>query len=258
LDDNIEQFFSSVKESFNEDLPEKNCLIAIKDYLAGKDYIPSCIEEETPFTKIICLILQELPNLDKDPKIFALNIYQAKLLAADINQTQLEYICDMLIAYAYAKMGILAKAFYIYNDVLEISENSAIFNVSVLVNYLITLTRIENSENEDALIIINNILDMLQKRNNQAKVFYAMFEKLYIDTTKKTGGAFNESVELQKLESIAKQGELSRIFKHVEITEPGKDDFITEKLDLTEENEDDLAALVPDDDGDSYETETHE
>lgn len=259
LDNNIEQFFVSIKKAFNEELPEQNCLLAIKDFLAGKDYVPSNIENETPFAKIIYLILQELPNLNKDYKVFALNIYQAKLLAADIHQTQLEYICDLLIAYAYAKIGIISKAYYIFNDVLEISENSAIFNTMALSNYLISITKIDSGEIDDALFIISNTLDEIQKYNNQAKVFYAMFEKLYIDIMQKEKKqTANISSELQKLLSVAPNGELSRICKDLDQQSDSKDEkFIQEET--PSDKQDDLAELASDfADDNSYSTETHE
>ena len=256
LDENIEQFFESIRNAFNEDLPEKNCIKAIKEFLAGKDYVPSNVEEENSFSKIIFLILQELSEVKKDYKSFAMNIYQAKLLAADINQTRLEYICDLLIAYAYAKIGIISKASYIYNDVLEKSEKSAIFSTTILAEYLLAITKIDSGDVSDAQIIIGNMLDIIQKHDNQSKVFFAMFEKLYIDTIKNNDRSFNLTTEWQKLKNTAPNGELERIFKDSEGTESLKEEFIMEE---NPEEPDDLAELVPDqeDVSDDFSTEPH-
>ena len=258
LDDDIENFFDLVKSAFNEDLPEKNCIKALKEFLAGKDYIPSNVEEENPFSKIVFLILQELSSI-KDYKAFAMNIYQAKLLAADIHQTGLEYICDLLIAYAYAKIGIVSKAAYIYNDIREISESSAIFNTTVLANYFIALAKIDCDEIEDALIIISDILDELQRHDNQSKVFFAMFEKLYIDTMKNNSRRFNLTSEWQKLKNSAPGGELARIFKEKEIDEAYTESEIKEKP-VTEEEYDDLADMASDteSENDDFRTDVHD
>ncbi len=248
VDKNIDEFFDLVKTAFDEDLPEKNCLLALRDFLAGKDYAPSNIEEETPFSKIICLLLQELSSRKTDYKAFALNVYQAKLLAEDIHQTQLEYICDLLIALAYAKIGIISKAYHIYNDVQETSEQSAIFNTTVLANYFTAITKIDSNELSDALVIINNMLDEIQKHGNQSKVFFAMFEKLYIDTMKQCGQRFDEDVERQKLLITAPNGELSRIYGNV----------VKKSAEFTQVEKDDLSGMAEGSDEDSFSTEQHE
>ena len=257
LDDDIEHFFDLVKNAFNEDLPEKNCIKALKEFLAGKDYVPSNVEDENPFSKIVFLILQELSSI-KDYKTFAMNIYQAKLLATDIHQTGLEYICDLLIAYAYAKIGIISKASYIYNDVHEISKSSAIFNTTILANYFIALTKIDCNEIDDALIIISDALDELQRHDNQSKVFFAMFEKLYIDTMKNNNRPFNLKTEWQKLKNSAPGGELARIFKENDIEE-GYTNPEAEEPDIKEEYYD-LAEMVSDTEfeNNEFKTEEHE
>lgn len=257
IDSDMEQFFERIKKAFNEDLPEKNCINSIKDFLAGKNYVPSNIEDETPFSKVIFLILQELSEIS-DYKVFAMNIYQAKLLAADIHQTELEYICDLLIAFAYAKIGIVSKASYIYNDVREISENSAIFNTTILANYLIALTKIDSNEINDALLIISDTLDILQKHKNKSKVFFAMFEKLYIDTMKNNDRPFNEVSEYQKLKNTAPNGELARIFKEKEIAEQISKEAADEKI--QQEDYDELAEMVSnaEEKEDEFNTEAHD
>ena len=266
LDEDIEQFFDSIKKAFNDDLPEKNCIKAIKDFLAGKDYVPSNIVNETPFAKVVFLILKELSSDTKDYKSFAMNIYQAKLLAADISQTRLEYICDLLIAYAYAKVGIISKASYIFNDILNLSEKSAIFSITVLANYLIAVTQIDNNEINEALMTISNMLDTIQKHGNQSKVFFGMFEKLYIDTMSANDRPFNVTNEWQKLRNAAPKGELTRIFKESDVVEKYPEPDVQEEepeeviqSEAAEEECDELAEMVSDsDDGDDkFKTEAH-
>ena len=217
MDKGLDKFFENVKTSVNEALPEQKCIVAIKEFLAGKDFAPSNIEEASPFSKAVYLILQELSDLKRDYKIFAQNIYQAKLLASDIHEKQLEYICDLLIAYAYAKIGIYQKANSIFYDVLEKSEKSAIFNIVYLANYLIAKTKIEAGDFEGALLIINDSLDDIQKHDNDAKIFWAMFEKLYIEILKQENNRRILSIEQKKLASVIPNGELERIVKKTEL-----------------------------------------
>lgn len=184
VEDDLDEFFDAVCAALNTDLPEKDCIIAIRDFLAGKSYAISNIEGATAYSKVVYLILREFSEHKTDYKTFAQNIYQAKLLAADIHQTQLELFCDLLIAASYANMGIKEKAELIYADIVEKAETSAIFNIIVLAKYFIARLRLDENQVEEALLIINNTLALLQKFNNQAVCFVALFEQLLVDTVR--------------------------------------------------------------------------
>ena len=184
LDDNLDDYFERINVALNIELPEKDCILAIKQYLAGKIYDTKNIEEYNAFSKVIFLILQEVSLLKDDYKRFAQNIYQAKLLSIDINQKELELICDLLIGYAYMKVGVAQKAEIIFNDVLNTAERLLLFNVICIARYLKVKLLINNSEKEKALLIINDSLADIRKNNNNAKILYAMFEKIYINIVK--------------------------------------------------------------------------
>ena len=212
LDSDIEAFFDSIKSSLNAELPEKDCILAIKDYLAGKNYAPSNVEEASPFSKVIFLILQEFSVLKDDYKRFAQNVYQAKLLACDLHQYEIELFCDLLIAYSYSKIGIEKKALSIYTDVLETAEKSAMFNILALARYFISILKISSGSVEEALLLINDTLALLQKYNNQSKIIYVLFEKLYIQTAKDLNiSAVDIETEEQKLLSANTDNALDRI-----------------------------------------------
>ncbi len=211
-DNNLNEFFDSIKQALNAELPDKDCILAIRDFLQGKSYSTSNVENATTFSKVIFLILHEFAYHNDDYKTFAQNIYQAKLLAADIHQTQIEMLCDLLIAYSYANIGIKQKAEIIYNDILEKAENSAIFNILTLAKYFIARLYISDNKLHDALMIINDTLALIQKYNNQAKIVYILFEKLFIETAKSLElDSIDISSEEQKLSLAAENGELSRL-----------------------------------------------
>lgn len=199
MDENLEEYFARVAVSLNSELPEADCILALRDFLAGKVYTTGNIEEASPFSKVIYLILQEFSVLKDDYKRFAQNIYQAKLLALDLHQKELELFCDLLIAYAYSKIGITEKANAIYADVLESADKSAMFNILAAAKYCMALI----SQPEDALLLLNDTLASIQKFDNQAKIFYALFEKLYIDIAEKEEiSAVDIESEKQKLEPL--------------------------------------------------------
>ncbi len=199
MDNNIEQFFDLIKTALNTELPEKDCILAIRDYLADKVYQIGNIEEYSPFSKVIFLILQELSNLNGDYKTFAQNIYQAKLLSEDIHQQEIKYLCDTLIAYAYSKIGITFKADTIYKDVMQKSETSAMFNSLAISKYFLALLY-KDKEPQVAIRYISDSLDLIKNNNNQHAILYALFEKLYIDITKTSNINIDTEIEEKKLE----------------------------------------------------------
>ena len=270
-DDDMDDYVAKVNKSLDSELPEKECIIAVKEYLAGKTYAPSNVEMTTAFSKIVYLILQEISNVNGNYKLFAQNIYQAKLLSVDIHEAQLEYLCDILIGYAYAKMGVTQKADVIINDVLKKAEDSAIFNIVVISRYLLAKNKLLQNEPEEALILINDTLADIQRRGNQAKVFYAMFERLFIDIAEhRKSLSVDIKSELHKLMQIAPNGELERIICSAEfasrLEEPVevKKEFIEEPPappaddePTPEEEADDLAEMAESFADDDLSTETH-
>ena len=212
LDKDLDEFFEKIKLSLNAELPEKDCILTVKDYLAGKEYAASNIESASPFSKVIFLILQEISVLKDDYKRFAQNIYQAKLLAADLHQYEFELFCDLLIAYAYSKIGIPQKAQSIYTDVLNKAEKSAMFNTLALARYFAAKLKLASQKTDEAFLYINDTLAMLQKFNNQSKIIYALFEKLYIQAAQEQGfAAVDVESENQKLIAVNSDNALSRI-----------------------------------------------
>lgn len=239
-DNNIKEFFDAIYNSLGAELPDKDALLSIKEFIAGKIYTPSNIELATPFSKIIYLILNEISKLQGDYKSFAQNIYQAKLLAGDMHQTQLEYLCEALIGYAYAKAGVKVKAEVILSDIIEKAENSAIFTIVAIAKYLLAKVKIASQEYDDAIIMINDSLADIQKYNNQAKIYYAMFERLYVDIAEKQKNLkIDTDIEMNKLKIMSPNGELERIIRLSEYTPK-----TNEEPDNEPENEDDLKDLA--------------
>ncbi len=201
MDNDIEDFFAKVALSLNSELLEAQSIFAIRDFLADKVYTTGNVEEASAYSKVIYLILQEFSVLEDDYKRFAQNIYQAKLLALDLHQKELELFCDLLIAFAYSKIGAVEKANSIYADVLENAEKSAIFNIILAVKYMQALI----APSKDALLMVNDSLALIQKYDNQAKIFYALFEKLYIGIAEREEiSAIDVESEKQKIEPLEK------------------------------------------------------
>ena len=183
-DEDMESFFESVEKSLGETHPEKDSIIAVRDYLAGRIYSIGNIEEYSAFSKLIFLILQEIAGVKNNYKSFAQNIFQAKLLAEDIQQYEIKLLCDLLIGYAYMKEQDTAKADIIFNDVIKISNNAGMFGMNIIAKYFLALLDIYTENTETAMLNINNIFARLRDKDNQASLLFVLFETLYIQTAK--------------------------------------------------------------------------
>ena len=169
LDDSLDEFFAKVENSIGSVLPEKECIIAIRDFLAGKVYSTGNVEESSAFSKVVYLLLQEFSEFKGDYKRFAQNIYQAKLLAVDIHQRELRILCDLLIGFSYAQMGYLEKAESIYDDIISFAESSALFNIIILAKYFLAKLKLSSAVPAEGLLLINDSLALIKKFDDQSK-----------------------------------------------------------------------------------------
>jgi len=185
LDDDLEEFLDEIELKFGVRLEEQGCIFAIKDFCEGNDVSFDNIQNASSYSKIVYLILQEFINLKDSYKTFAQNIYQAKLLASDISQKELELFCDLLIAYSYSQIGMEEKASSIYSDILQIADSCSIFNLILACKYMMALQMYKLNNPEQALLLINDALLLMQQKDNPLKLFYVLFEKLYIEIAEK-------------------------------------------------------------------------
>ena len=211
-DSNLDSFFEKIKIALNKELSDKDCIMAIKNFTNGKIYAVSDTENATPYSKIVNLILQEISTDLYNPKIFAQNIFQAKLLAEDIELPQLTLLCELLIGYAYANEGINKKAENIFNDVLAKSELSALFITKILSEFFIADLHTKSKNYESALLIINNSLALIQNKNNEAVLLKALFERLFIKIAKEANLPFIDiETEERKLALMSQKYDISLI-----------------------------------------------
>jgi hypothetical protein len=214
LDEDLDNFFEQIKTAMDVELPEKDCIIAIKDFFEEKTYNTSSIEDYSAFSKTIFLILQEFCLLKDDYKRFAQNIYQAKLLAVDIHQKEIELFCDLLIGYSYFKLNITEKAETIYKDVHDIAEKSAMFNILVITKFLLAHLKYKNST-EDAVLYVNEGLSLLRRYSNQAQILFTLLQKLYITLVKELElPMIDIEIEQLKLKDLNKK--LKILFNDIE------------------------------------------
>lgn len=211
LDDGLDTYLDKIKIALVEDLPDRDTLICVKNFLSGEDVSLKDVENLTPFSKILYLIIEEFSEENINYADFAQNIYQAKLLASDVSQPFLETLCELFISYAYQKAGVYKKAESIYKDIREKAENSSNINIMLLARYFMSALKIEKGEVEGGMLIINDTLAFIRDNAEQEILVSALLKKLLIDTAEKENLSFIDlETENRRLLQLAPDGKLKR------------------------------------------------
>lgn len=105
-------------------------------------------------------------------------IYQTKLVASSVNLYQVEYFADMMIGYAYQKMGNPKKSKQIYYNVLDLASSKGIKNITYLSWYLIALVEKEEGNFDMSLGILNNAVLNMEKDENISNLFIMLVKGL--------------------------------------------------------------------------------
>ena len=212
LNSNLDEYYTKVEKSLGDELPEKEVLTILQDFLADKQIEFKNIEDSSPYSKIIYLIIQEFSEQNINYKNFAQNIYQAKLLASDISQINLEYFCEMLIAYAYSKENVFIKAEYIYRDLISKAETSANVNILLLAKYFLAKLKISKNEIEGALLIINDMLAFIGENLPNHNLMHALYVDLLINVAEATHINYVDiEKERNRLNKLIKNNSLAKI-----------------------------------------------
>lgn len=105
-------------------------------------------------------------------------IYNAKLVSSILNQYQLEYFCDLMIGFAYQNLGNIKKAKQIYYNILDLSEEKGIKNITYLSWVLIARAEFQDGNIDMAVGLINNSILNLEKDPDASEFFVMMFKAL--------------------------------------------------------------------------------
>lgn len=105
-------------------------------------------------------------------------IYQTKLVSASVNFYQIENFCDLIIGFAYQRMGNPKKSKQIYYNVLDLASSKGIKNITYLSWYLIAKVEKEEGNFDMALGILNNAILNMEKDENITDLFIMLFKEL--------------------------------------------------------------------------------
>ena len=180
--EDLKPLLKKVKEQL-EIIPESYALfIYLQKYIRGEEFSMDInvenLSDSNIFARYIYYILKAFENINFDIKLFAKNIYQAKLSAKENNLTQLDLICDLLIGYSYEVLGEYDKSQKIYQNVKEISTQNGLINVSLLAWYFIAKLKIKQKSVDTGIGIAKNTMSFLDKNPKSNVILSIMFNLL--------------------------------------------------------------------------------
>ncbi len=172
-----------------EVIPESYSLfVYLQRFMRGEDYDlninPQMLADSNIFGTYIYNMLKAFEYINSDIKMFAKNIYQAKLSAKENNLAQLDLICDLLIGYSYKILGEYDKSHKIYQNVKEIGNQNGLLNASILAWFFISDLKINQNQPDIGLAIAKNTIALLDKNPDSNELLSIMFNllisKIYI------------------------------------------------------------------------------
>ena len=156
---------------FNEFLEGKNILEPMKQIAQ------SGLRDK--YSQILFPVIQGLIAWSyKDWNNLGNYVYNGKLISALLNQHQLEYFCDLMIGFAYQNLGSIKKAKQIYYNILDMSEEKGIKNITYLSWALIAKAEFQEGNIDMAVGIINNSILNLEKDPDASEYFIMIFKAM--------------------------------------------------------------------------------
>ena len=157
-------------------------LLLLDDFTQNKDIaneLQKILNEglNDKYSKIIFPILQGLVALrNKDFNGLGNYVYNSKIKAAEIHLYLFEYLCDLLIGYAYLNLGNLKKAKQIFYNILDLSSDKCLKNLSYITWFFIAKAEtVEKNYTVVDEILTNSILKM-EKDSNLSEFFMLLFK----------------------------------------------------------------------------------
>lgn len=162
---NVTQFLELVKQDLPQ-LPESYRYFTVLEQLVmGKlEEVPEIeISATDRFSPAISFIISAFAFNYGDPKKFATDIYRAKLNAKNCMLHKIEYLCDLLIANTYTRIGAIPKASHILYDIINTTNAKGMAGVELMAWYFMSNIHIEEKQFDAAYGVINNSIIQLEK-----------------------------------------------------------------------------------------------
>lgn len=175
---NVREFLKIVRSDLDFIPKSYDIFITLQDLLQGVKTNPTVqhIDENDRFGGVILHIINAFVNFTGDYKLFAEDIYRAKVIAKDNRLHQLELFCDLLIGYAYLELESYKKADAIIYQIIKAANEKGMTTLLYVAWYVMSELHLRQDKYDVAFGIVNNSLIQLEKNNTTSEYLLMLFK----------------------------------------------------------------------------------
>ncbi len=205
LKGNVQEFLNIIRSDFINVPHQYDIFIALQDLLFGK--IPQYDETmiDNKFSGIIYHIIEAFTRCRHDYKIFAEEIYEAKLIAKQYHLFQIELFIDLMIAYAYLKLCSFRKASAIIYQIIKTANESGLSNLLYAAWFIMSDLYMAEGKYIVTYGILNNALIQLEKSDNANEYLMLLFKYNMYKVLRFRGDEQNSKICLAQANYIAQK-----------------------------------------------------
>lgn len=165
LKGNVRDFLNIVRSDFTNVPHGFDAFVALESLIFGQTpvYDETLLADDNKFSAIIYHIIEAFTRCRHDYKIFAEEIYQAKILAKKYNLLQIELFIDLMIGYAYLKLCSFRKASSIIYHIIKVSNENGLTSLLYIAWLVMSELNMAQGKYIVAKGILKNALIQLEK-----------------------------------------------------------------------------------------------
>lgn len=175
---NVQEFLKIVRSDLDFIPKSYDIFITLQDLLHGVKTNPTVqqIDANDRFGGVILHTINAFVNFTGDYKLFAEDIYRAKVIAKDNRLHQLELFCDLLIGYAYLQLESYKKADAIIYQIIKAANEKGMTTLLYIAWYVMSELHLRQHKYDVAFGIVNNSLIQLEKNNTTSEYLLMLFK----------------------------------------------------------------------------------
>ena len=178
LKGNVRDFLNFVRSDFSNIPHGYDAFVALEALIFGREYNydESIMAADNKFSTIIYHLLEAFGKCRNNYKVFAEEIYEAKILAKSYHLSQIELFIDLMIGYSYLKLCSFRKASAIFYQVIKKSNENGLNNVLYVAWLLMSELYMAEGKYVLAKGILSNSLVQLEKDSRSNEFLVMLFK----------------------------------------------------------------------------------
>ncbi|MDR1167868.1 MAG: hypothetical protein LBK53_03120 [Heliobacteriaceae bacterium] len=178
LSGNVQEFLNLAGANFSGTAQSYGVFVTLQEFIHGKK--PEINIQDSSagdkFCGIISRIMNAFTSYTDDYNKFADEIYQAKIQAKRFMLHQIELFCDLLIAYAYMKLGSYKKADDIFFKLIKTTNNNGMSLMLYASWYMMSELNLLQGKYDAAFGILNNSIITMERSSTANEYLLMLFK----------------------------------------------------------------------------------